>query len=101
MQIQQDLFGKSESPNKTNDNRKRALILNSIHRKDFWCLSNSMSYSSPTELRIYFVVMFFTYSGMEQNLHTKTSKNGVRESISSMSVLQERSLMIDHIDIIS
>ena len=42
--------------------------------------------------------MLFTYSGMEQNVHTKTSKYGVRESTSSMGVLQERSLVVDHIE---
>ena len=55
----------------------------------------------PTKLRIGFVVMLLTSSDMEQDLHTKTSKYGVSESTPSMDVLQERSLMIDHIAVIS
>ena len=31
------LNGKSEDPNKTLDNITRALLLNSIHKKELWC----------------------------------------------------------------
>ena len=47
-----------------------------------------------------FVVMLLSSSGMEQDLHTNTSKYGMWYSTSSMYVLQERSLMIDHIKVI-
>ena len=60
-----------------------------------------MTYGYPAETRINFVVMLLTLYGMEQDLHTNISKYGVSESTSSMDVLQERSLMIDHIGVIS
>ena len=47
------------------------------------------------------MVIFLTSSGMGKYLHAITSKYGVWESTSSMIVLQERSLMIYHIVVIS
>ena len=44
--------------------------------------------------------MFLTSSGMEQDLHEKTSKYGVWESTSSIDVLQKIILMIDHTKVI-
>ena len=44
--------------------------------------------------------MFLNSSGTEQGLCTNTSKYRVWDSTSSMYVLQERSLMIDHIGVI-
>ena len=45
--------------------------------------------------------MFLTSSGIEQDLRTNTSAYGVRESTSSMDVLQEIIFMIDHIAVTS
>ena len=47
------------------------------YRKNLGVLHISMPYGSPAELRIDYVVMFFTFYGMEQNLHTNISKYGV------------------------
>ena len=73
---------------------------NQVTRKNFGNLPLSIPYGSPSELIIYFVVMFINYSGMEQYLHTNTSKYGVRESTSSMEMLQEIILTICHITVI-
>ena len=55
----------------------------------------------PSKLIIGCMVMFFTSFGIEIYLHTKTSEYRGCESTSSISVLQERILMIDHIEVIS
>ena len=70
-------------------------------RKNFGVFHISMPYGSPAELRIYYVVMFPTYYGMEQDLHTNISKYGVWDSKSSIDRLQERILMIDPTEVIS
>ena len=59
-----------------------------------------MPYGYPAELVIYCVVMFLTSYVMEQDLHTNISLYGVGEYASSMKVLQEGRLMIDHIGVI-
>ena len=59
-----------------------------------------MPYGSPAELRIYCVVILLTFYGMEPDLNTNISKYSVRYSTTSMDVLQERNLMIDHIGFI-
>ena len=64
------LNGKSEIPNKTLANITRAILLNSSHKKELLCFAYKYPYVSPAEPRIYFVVTFLTYSGMEQDLHT-------------------------------
>ena len=68
------LNGKSEIPNKTLSNITISLLLNSIQKKDFFALLISMIYGFTVKLIIYCVAMLFTYSGMEQDLHTNTSK---------------------------
>ena len=95
------LNGKTEISNKILDSIKIALLLNSIHKREFGALPISMPSGSLAELIIGCVVMFLTSYGMDQDLHIKTSTYGVRESTSSMGVLQERRLMIDHIEVIS
>ena len=92
--------GKSESTNKKIANITDIFYWNQDTRKKFGVLTISMTYGSPTELRIDCVVMLPTYYGMEQELHTNISKYGVWESTPSMDVLQERNLMIDHIGVI-
>ena len=67
---------------------------------NFDALPVSMPYFSTAELRIYCMTVFLTYYDMEQDLRTNKSKYEVWESISSMDMLQERSLMIDHIEVI-
>ena len=59
------LNGKSESPNKTPANITGALLLSSSHRKNFGVLHITMTYGSPTELKIDCVVMFLTFYGIE------------------------------------
>ena len=71
-----------------------------VTRKNFGLLHISMTYGSPSELIINYVVMFLTYYGMEQYLHTNISKYGVWEYTSSMYVPQEINLMIGHIGVI-
>ena len=61
----------------------------------------SMPYGYPDVLRIGCVVMFLNSSCMDQDLHKNTSKYVVWYSTSSMGVLQERSLMIYNIAVIS
>ena len=61
----------------------------------------SMPSGYPAEPIIYCVVMFLISYGMEQDLYTNISKYRVWESTSSMDMLQERSLMIGHIGVIS
>ena len=68
---------------------------------NFGVLPLSISYSPPSDMRIYCVVMFLTCSYMEQNSHTNTSKYGVWETTSSMEMLQFRRMMMDHIEAIS
>ena len=68
--------------------------------ENFGVFHISIPYGSHAKMRIDCVVMFLTLYGMEQDLHTNISKYGVWESKSSMDVLQERSLMIDHIGVI-
>ena len=53
------------------------------------------------KLKIGCVARFLNSYGTEQDLYTNTSKYGVLESTSSMDVLQEIILMIDHIVVIS
>ena len=59
------LNSKSEIPHKTLANTTRAPLLKPIQKKNFGALPISIPYVSPTELRIYCVVMFLTSSGME------------------------------------
>ena len=75
--------------------------LNQVSRNNFGSSSISMIYGPPSIMIIGCVVMFLTYFGMEQDLHTNISKYGVWESTSSTGVLQERSLMIYNIVVIS
>ena len=75
--------------------------LTQITRKNFGALPISTIYGSPAKLRIDFVVMFLNSSDMEQDLHKNTLEYGVGDSTSSIDLLQERSLMIDHIKLIS
>ena len=72
-----------------------------VTRNDFGVLPISMTSGSLAELRIGWKVMLLTSSGMGQDLHTNTSKFEMWESTSSMEVLQERILMIDHIAVVS
>ena len=58
----------------------------------------SGSHAEPT---ICCMVMVITSSGMDNNQNTKTSRYGVLETTLSMGMLQERILMIDHIEVIS
>ena len=58
--------------------------------------SISITSRSTTRKRIGCVVMLLNSSGMDQYLHTNTSKYGVWESTSPMGVSKERILMIDH-----
>ena len=70
--------GKSEIPNNNLANITRALLLNSIQKKELWCVFPiSMTYGYPDKLIIGCVVMFLTSSVMFQYLHTNTSKYGV------------------------
>ena len=62
------LDGKIEIPNKTLANITRVCLMNSSHKKEL---------GSPVELRIYCAVIFLTYCGMEQELHTIISKYGL------------------------
>ena len=81
--------GNIEIPNNTLDNISKELSSwNKITRKNFGALPISIPYVSPEEPITYCVAMFLTYSGIEQDLHTNTSKYGVWESTSSMDVLQ-------------
>ena len=66
--------GMRESPNKTLANITETLPLNSSHKKEPVALPISMPYGSSAELRTDCVIMFLTFSGMEQYLHTNTSK---------------------------
>ena len=75
--------------------------LTQVTIKDFGVYTTSMTYGSPSELRINSVVMLLTSSGMEQDLHTNTSKYGMVEYISPIDMLQERILLIYHIEVIS
>ena len=59
------LNGKSEIPNKTLANITRALLLNSSHKKEIWCLHINMPYGYPAELKIDCVVMLPIFYGME------------------------------------
>ena len=61
----------------------------------------SMTSGFTAKMIIYCVVMFLTSSVTEKYLHTNTSKYGLWDYTSSMDVLQERSLMLDHIVVIS
>ena len=72
-----------------------------VTRNDFGVLNVGMTYGSLAELRICWKVMLLTSYRMEKDLHTNTSKFEMWESTSSMEVLQERILMIDHIVVIS
>ena len=63
--------------------KKRANITKALHkvtRKNLVVLTISIPYGSHAKLRIDCVAMFINYSGMEQDLHTNTSKYGVQES---------------------
>ena len=68
---------------------------------NYGALPISMLYVSPTEMIISCVVIFLTYSGIDQYLHINTSKYAVWESTSSMEILKERILMIYPIVVIS
>ena len=71
------LNGNIEISNKTLSNVTRALILNSS-RKGKNCASPiNMPYGYLVKLRIGYVVMFLTFSGMYQDFHTNTPKYGV------------------------
>ena len=72
-----------------------------VTRNNFGDLSISMSYGYPVKLRIYCMMVFLYSYVVEQYLYTNISKYGVLECTSSMNVLQERSFIIDHIDVIS
>ena len=51
--------------------------LTKVTKNTFGDFTISIPSSSPAELRIYCVVMFLTFSGMEQDFYTNTSKYGV------------------------
>ena len=59
------LNGKSEIPNKTLANITIALLLNSSHKKELWCFAYQYAIWLSLQLKIYCVVMFFTFYGME------------------------------------
>ena len=69
------LNGKSEIPNNTFSNITRAVLLNLIHKKELVPSPISMPSGFFFGIRIGCVVMLLTSSGMEQYLHTNTSKN--------------------------
>ena len=71
------LNGKGEIPIKTLANIKIPIILNSSDMKNFCALLISIPSGSPTKLRIFCVVMFPNYSGMEKDVYTNTSKCGL------------------------
>ena len=50
------------------------LFLTEVTRNNFGALTISIPYGSPVELIIEYVMMFLTYSGMEQEIHRNTSK---------------------------
>ena len=60
------LNGKSESPNKTLANITRALLLNSSHKKEFWCFAyqNAIWISRQTENRLPGDVPYFLWHGI-------------------------------------
>ena len=93
--------GKSESPNILLIISQELFYWTKVTRNKFGALRISTPYYSPVKLRIDYALMFLTSSGMEQDIHTNTSKYGVWESTSSMDFSQRRSLMIDHIEVIS
>ena len=95
------LNGKSEIPNNTFSNITRAVLLNLIHKKELVPSPISMSSGFFFGIRIGCVVMLLTSSGMEQDLHTNTSKNEMLQSTFQMGMLQEIILMIDHSAVIS
>ena len=66
------LNGKSGSPNNILTDITRSLLLNSIHKRELFALPIIMQSVYLSKLRIYCVVMFLIYSGMEQYLHTNT-----------------------------
>ena len=71
------------------------LFCNKFTRKKFGTLPIIIPYAYPNKIRIGSVVVFVTYSIMEQELHINTSKYGVLYSTLSIDVLQERILITD------
>ena len=61
----------------------------------------SIPHGFPTEIITGYVVMFINSSGMDQYHHTNISKYGLWGYTSSMGVLQEINLIIDHIVVIT
>ena len=72
-----------------------------VTRKNLVVLPIIIPYGYHAKPRIYCVVMFLTYYGTEQDLHTNTSKYGGWESTSSMYALQEIILVVSHIEVIT
>ena len=88
---------KREIPNKTLDNTVRALLLNSSHKKEilWFTYQYDIWISLRTENILRGDVPYFLCHGKIPSYNN--IKYGVWESTSSMAVLQERILMIDHI----
>ena len=72
-----------------------------VTRKNLCVFPIIIPYGSPTKQRIYCLVVFLTYSGMEQDVNTNVFKYGVWESTSSMKLLKRIILVIYHIEVIS
>ena len=71
---------KSEFPNKKLANIKGAFLLISSNKKNLGVFPISIPYGYTIKLVICYVVVFLTSYGMEQDLHTNTSKYGMCES---------------------
>ena len=68
---------------------KKLFYWTQVTINNFVTLNISMTYGSPSELVIGYVVMFLTLSGMYQYHDIDTSKYGVQESASSMGMSQK------------
>ena len=72
-----------------------------VTRENFGVLTFIMPYGSPNKPRIDCMVILITSFGIEKRSSYKYIKYGFWESTSSMDVLQQIILMIDHIMVIS
>ena len=92
------LNGKIEIPNKNLDNIARTLMIKSINKKEYLCLTYQYTMCLSLKNIICCVLIFHTTFSRGQVHITSTSKSGAFEYALSMGVPQETIWIIDPID---